>query len=87
MFLIPKPKVIVSPREAFNRQKTSVDFKNSVGKIAAEFAIPYPPGIPVCTPGEEITEDVINILEKYKSFGGEIIGMKHNDLEKIQILM
>ncbi len=87
MFLIPKPKVIVSPREAFNRQKTSVDFKDSVGKIAAEFAIPYPPGIPVCTPGEKITEDVINILEKYKAFGGEIIGMKHNNLEKIQILL
>ncbi|MBR5467893.1 MAG: aminotransferase class I/II-fold pyridoxal phosphate-dependent enzyme [Firmicutes bacterium] len=86
-FDIPVPKVCISPRDAFYKESTSCDFEKAAGKIAAEFVIPYPPGIPVCTPGEEITAEAIEILKKYKKFGGEIIGMKDSDLEKIQVLM
>jgi len=86
-FDIPVPKVVFSPRKAFYMKSEACDFENAVGKTAAEFVIPYPPGIPVCTPGEEITREAVEILKKYKVFGGEIIGMKDNTLEKIQVLM
>ncbi len=86
-FDIPVPNVKTSPRKAFYGESKECAFENAEGKISAEFIIPYPPGIPVCAPGEEITYEALEILRKYKSFGGEIIGMKDNLLEKIQILV
>ena len=86
-FDIPVPNVKISPRKAFYGENEECAFENAEGKISAEFIIPYPPGIPVCAPGEEITHEALEILRKYKSFGGEIIGMNDNLLEKIQILV
>jgi len=86
-FDIAVPKVVFSPRKAFYMEKEDCQFEKAVGRIAAEFVIPYPPGIPVCAPGEEISCEAVEILKKYKKFGGEIIGMKDNTLEKIQVLV
>ncbi len=35
----------------------------SIGKISAEYIWVYPPGIPIITPGEKITEDTVNIIQ------------------------
>jgi len=87
VFDIPVPNIAVSPRKAFYMEKTDCAFEKCVGRVSAEFIIPYPPGIPVCVPGEVITEEALGIIKKYKAFGGEIIGMRDNALEKIQVLM
>jgi Arginine/lysine/ornithine decarboxylases len=86
-FVFPKPKVMVSPRIAFNAQKVDVDLKDSVGKISAEYVIPYPPGIPLVSPGEEITNKIVSIINKYIESNVNIIGMKNSSLEKILVLM
>ena len=39
-----------------------VPFKTSAGRICAEVVTPYPPGIPVISPGEEITREIISYL-------------------------
>ena len=44
------------PREAFLADAEFVKFRESRGRICAETLTPYPPGIPVIAPGEEITQ-------------------------------
>ena len=43
-------------------RKKSVLAQEAVGRIAAEQLTPYPPGIPVVVPGEQINEAVIDYL-------------------------
>ncbi len=63
-YKLPKiPPLRLVPREAFLAQTEFVPFKKSAGRICAEVITPYPPGIPVISPGEEITDDIIDYLE------------------------
>ncbi|MEW4286637.1 aminotransferase class I/II-fold pyridoxal phosphate-dependent enzyme [Priestia koreensis] len=47
--------------------KTSLPLTMTVGRIAAESVIPYPPGIPVLMEGEIITNDHIEYIEEILS--------------------
>lgn len=84
--IFPKPVVKVSPRVAFYTKSSDVYLKDSEGEISADFVIPYPPGIPLISPGEKITKKLIKILDKYIDGNVNIIGMKNSSLEKISVL-
>ena len=56
---LTKPQQALSLREAFFSKAEEVDFWTCAGRISAEFIIPYPPGIPVVSPGEAITEEIL----------------------------
>lgn len=85
-FILPKPVVKVSPRIAFYTKSIDVYLKDSEGEISADYVIPYPPGIPLISPGEKITKRLIKILDKYIDDNVNIIGMKNSSLEKISVL-
>ncbi|WP_220038071.1 aminotransferase class I/II-fold pyridoxal phosphate-dependent enzyme [Curtobacterium sp. MCBD17_032] len=53
---------VVTPREAFFAPAESVPADEAVGRIAAEQATPYPPGIPAYVPGERLTAEVLEYL-------------------------
>ncbi|HTV74920.1 MAG TPA: aminotransferase class V-fold PLP-dependent enzyme, partial [Candidatus Acidoferrales bacterium] len=60
---LPKqPPVRMNPRDAFLSSTEFTDFRASAGSICAEVITPYPPGIPVISPGEEITQEIIDYL-------------------------
>ena len=40
--------------------------ENSVGEIAGEMVMAYPPGIPVICMGERITQDIIDYIKLLK---------------------
>ncbi|HHT50483.1 MAG TPA: aminotransferase class I/II-fold pyridoxal phosphate-dependent enzyme [Eubacteriaceae bacterium] len=80
-------KVILSPRDAIYSPEERVKFEESIGRISKEFIIPYPPGIPIILPGEEITPDIIDRVKHIKSWGGEIIGTQDNKLNTINVVV
>lgn len=50
-------------------------WEDAEGKIAAEYAYIYPPGIPFVAPGELITGEAVECLEKYEKLGFVIEGI------------
>lgn len=58
------PKFLYSPREAYFKEKISVNKAESIGKICGEVIAAYPPGIPVLLPGEIITQDLLPFIKK-----------------------
>lgn len=46
----------------------------AVGAVAAEYLWAYPPGIPLVTPGEEVTEDLVRTVERLHRAGVHLIG-------------
>lgn len=56
------PPIRMSARDAFFSPSKRVLVRDSLGCVAAELVTPYPPGIPIICPGEEITQWIIDYL-------------------------
>ena len=76
--LRPAPPMRMTPRHAFYSRRESIPLAQAVGRIAAEAVIPYPPGVPLVCPGEELTNEIIQDAASYYSrkTGGE----RHTDI-------
>ncbi len=66
------PVMVVPPRQAFFAARETVPFDRAVGRVSAELVAPYPPGIPVLAPGEEITADTVEALDRARAAGVRI---------------
>ena len=87
LLLYPKNfKKVFCALDAENKDFCEIDIKNAKGKICAEYVFAYPPGIPIIIPGEEITGEILEIIEIYKSNGISLIGSKNGNFEKIHII-
>jgi arginine decarboxylase len=80
------PPMRMLPRDAFLADTEFVDFRKSAGRICAETISPYPPGIPVLAPGEEITPDLIDYLRLELKAGVRIQGPNDDTLREIRVV-
>ena len=48
-----------------------------LNKICGDFVTPYPPGIPILTPGEIITKEIIIKINSYISNNINILGINN----------
>ncbi len=80
------PPMRMRPREAFLADTESVKLRESKGRICAETLTPYPPGIPVIAPGEEITQEIIDYLRLELKAGVRIQGPYDDKLHKVRVV-
>jgi arginine decarboxylase len=80
------PPMRMRPREAFLADTELVKFRESKGRICAETITPYPPGIPVIAPGEELTPDIIDYLRLELKAGVRIQGPYDDKLRTIRVV-
>ncbi|HEY8313959.1 MAG TPA: aminotransferase class I/II-fold pyridoxal phosphate-dependent enzyme [Candidatus Baltobacteraceae bacterium] len=86
-YKLPKiPPMRMLPREAFLAGTRFVKFKESKGLICAETISPYPPGIPVISPGEEITPEIIDYLSLELKAGVRMQGPFDKELRTIRVV-
>lgn len=64
VLVLPEPRRSLSPREAVFSASEALPLRDALGEIAAESVSPYPPGIPVIAPGEEIDKISLNYLRQ-----------------------
>nr|WP_294548843.1 aminotransferase class I/II-fold pyridoxal phosphate-dependent enzyme [uncultured Pseudoflavonifractor sp.] len=81
-----EPEVVVSPQKAFYAPKESLPLKNTVGRVCSEFVMCYPPGIPILTPGERITQDIIAYILYAKEKGCSMTGPEDPDITCLNVL-
>jgi len=60
----PKPMEVMSVRDAIYAKTEKMPLSAAVGQIAAENIAPYPPGLPICLPGELISAEILEFLPK-----------------------
>lgn len=81
-----EPEVLVTPREAFYRMKKVVELENSVGEIAGEIILAYPPGIPVIGIGERISREIIEYIKVLKKEKCQLQGTSDPKADYIRVL-
>lgn len=80
-------EVAMLPRDAFfSTNVKRVPLKKAVGYISAQTLTPYPPGLPILTPGERITKDAVEYLQKLASFAVKISGQESELLKTIKVI-
>lgn len=57
------PTVSQTIMNALYSQSEQIEISYSIGRISSEYIWIYPPGIPIITPGEKITEDTLNVIK------------------------
>ena len=60
--LPPFTRQVLSPHDAFFAPSVALPLAECLGRVSAEIATPYPPGIPVLGPGEEVGAETIAYL-------------------------
>lgn len=84
--LPPLPPQRLSPRDAFFAEIHRVPFQAAKGSICAEIISPYPPGIPILVPGEEVTQAAIDYLLLVHEAGGFINGPEDVRLQTLKVV-
>ena len=74
-----QPEIIMTPRHAIHSDAERIPMDDALGRIAAEFLIPYPPGIPLAAPGERLTKDVFAKLRLCLANGIPVMGLGNTD--------
>lgn len=80
------PKSHLTPRAAYFAKSDRIPFNQAIGRISAESLCPYPPGIPLLCIGEEITLEVVEMLQCILRSGGIINGASDDSLETIRVV-
>ncbi|WP_407647642.1 aminotransferase class I/II-fold pyridoxal phosphate-dependent enzyme [Clostridium brassicae] len=83
---LKNPQVIVSPRNAFYATKKIVKLDEAEGEISGESIMAYPPGIPIVTPGERISRDIIEYIKFLKNQHSMLTDTEDPYVERIKVL-
>jgi arginine decarboxylase len=81
-----RTETVLTPREAFFGPVENVHRRHAAGRIAAEIVTPYPPGIPVLSPGERVTDEVLDYLQTFVTSGGFVEGTTDPTLEHFRVV-
>ena len=80
------PPTLMSPRDAFFADYDVVAMDDAIGRISAELVAPYPPGVPVLVPGEEVTSEAIEALALSRRAGNRIAYAADPTLKSLHVV-
>lgn len=81
-----QPELAMTPQQAFYADKRRIPLSQTAGKISAELVMCYPPGIPILTPGERITEEIIAYIRYAKEKGCSVQGTMDPAAEFLNVI-
>jgi arginine decarboxylase len=79
-------RTVMLPREAFFGPTEQVPVEDAVGRVAAEMASPYPPGVPAVAPGELVTREVVDYLRSGVAVGMLVPDSADPSLETLRVV-
>lgn len=78
------PKAALLPYEAFERKKLKVPFEKAPGLICGKEVVPYPPGVPILSPGEIIDETSMDMIKYYLDNKVTILGIEEGKVTVVE---
>ena len=75
-----KNKAVLTPRQAFFAPWEEVSLEKAVQRVCAREIVIYPPGTAQLIPGELITAEAIEEINRVAALGGEVHGVKNGKI-------
>lgn len=82
----PETESVMSIKTAIETKKICLEWSKCVSEISGEYIYLYPPGAPIITPGERITEEIYKRIERYRMLGLNIQGPEDYSLNHLRIV-
>jgi lysine decarboxylase len=82
----PFSRQILSPRDAVFASAVAKPLAECAGEVSAEMVTPYPPGIPVLGPGEEISPEIVAYLREAGHAGLKVHGPEDRTLATLRVV-
>lgn len=79
-------ELVLPPRTAFWGDVERVPLEQAVHRVAAEFVMVYPPGIPLLVPGERITPTDVGYIRQHQAWGYPIQGPEDETIATIRVV-
>lgn len=83
---MPTPRILMPIYEAYHGNKKQIELKDSIGKVSATSIIPYPPGVPLVVPGEEITQELYEHITFLMENDIEIVGLMGYNKDRLVVV-
>ncbi len=80
------PRQVMTPRDAFFAPSEAMPVAQAVGRVSAELVAPYPPGIPVVAPGEEVSGEIAAYLTEAAARGLHVHGPEDLTLGTLRVV-
>lgn len=81
-----QPEVVFSPQRSFYSAKESLPIRKTAGRISGESVMCYPPGIPIISPGERVTDEIIDYILFARAKGCTIQGAADPRTDDLQVI-
>ncbi|MCR4690406.1 MAG: aminotransferase class I/II-fold pyridoxal phosphate-dependent enzyme [Lachnospiraceae bacterium] len=81
-----EPVMVKTPRESFYAKKEQVAIKDASGRVSGEMLMCYPPGIPILTPGEMVSDEIVEYILFAKEKGCSLQGPMDPEVEYLSVL-
>ena len=81
-----QPEVVFSPQKSFYSEKEPLPIRESAGRISGESVMCYPPGIPIISPGERVTNEIIEYILFSREKGCTIQGAADPRADYLQVI-
>jgi len=82
----PWGELVMTPREAFLGRQETVAASAAAGRVAAESLATYPPGIPNVLPGERLTAETLDYIQRTLELGGSVRGASDRQLRTVRVV-
>ncbi len=82
----PFTRTVLSPRDATFAAAVARPLAECAGEVSAEMVTPYPPGIPVLGPGEEISPEIVAYLQEASATGLKVHGPEDRTLRSLRVV-
>ena len=79
------PQKVFNVSDSFHYSSEVIPFATSQNRVSLEYIYAYPPGIPLVTPGERISEQLIGEILFFISNGVEIQSSEKNMPEHLSV--
>ena len=83
---LKNPKLQMLPKSAYYSKKEVVNIDDSVGRTIAESIMVYPPGIPILSPGEVVTQEIIDYLKMLKQQDSHFTDLHDPSLQTLTVV-
>lgn len=70
-----EPNTLIALHACHRKKRERIPLTDAVGRICAASVYLYPPGSPLLLPGEEITQEIVSLLEHYENVGISVNGI------------
>ena len=81
-----QPEVVYSPQLSFYSEKETLPIRQTAGRISGESVMCYPPGIPIISPGERVTTEIIDYILFAREKGCSLIGAADSRADYLQVI-